>query len=102
VIRPAAIVVDPARRVRRSVAELLARLGFEVHSVRGIALAALALGGAHTVTLVLVSADPPADEASESAALLLVERARTRVAHARATCRTYAGGQETRRASDRR
>ena len=164
---------------------LLARLGFEVHSVRGIAQAALALGGSQAVALVVVSADPPAGEASDllpllsefgaasgarlvlatrapnsvfaaalankgvkvlahpfplrelravavlarderafetkppfvraraarlrrdsaelsSAALLLVERARTLVAHAHATCRTYAGGPEAPRAPDRR
>lgn len=49
---------------------LLARLGFEVHSVRGIAQAAVALGGSQAVALVLVSADPPADEASDLLPLL--------------------------------
>jgi DNA-binding NtrC family response regulator len=70
VVRPVAIVVDPAQRVRRSVSTLLARLGFEVHSVRGIAQAALVLSGSHTVALVLVSADPPATEASDLLPLL--------------------------------
>jgi hypothetical protein len=54
---------------------LLARLGFEVRSVRGIAQAALVLSGSQTVALVLVSADPPATEASDLLPLLSEFRA---------------------------
>jgi CheY-like chemotaxis protein len=70
VVRPVAIVVDPVQRVRRSVLTWLRRLGFEVHRVRGIAQAVVALSGSERVALVLVSADPPAAEASDLLPLL--------------------------------
>ena len=87
VVRPVAIIVDPAQRVGRSVPGLLARLGFEVHSVRGIAHAALVLAESRIVALVVVNADPPATEASDLLPILSEFRA---ASHARIALSTRA------------